>query len=632
MSDLDPTVFPDNRKVRKADLREQVEIAHDEITALQHRTAIPRQAAFGFEDDGFSVPPFPDLSGLDLSNSLVTSTSSNTPRTLADRFAQVWNVQDYGVIADGVADDTAALQLMLDTVPSGTKIVVTKPGAIMMITDTLTLSDKEDVWITSETDARNFSTSPVFIWNGANNGVVLALDRCRTCHVEGFNWRTTGGVTVDKFIDIDGYSSGHISTQNVVRYNAFNASNQLNSAAKLVSISATAANNNENMDVIDNTFVVSSGTRPAAGGIGIYVGASSNAKHHRFNNNGILQATTGIELNNGSCEIRHLGGGVNKTDIVIVNATEPIHIANLDTESSGRAVDFGAASGELILDYCRFDNSQQLNTGGFLKVDGCTIVRGCNFEASPPVGGFAFEDAASGNLTLTVHDTKFQNGWTYTQTGIKAITDAIFGAFTTKSVLVWNVTGVTAMPSRYAFQFSGVDPGTNDPVGWFFGAPIRVNPMTMDQLTVSLNAVPTNGTIAVVTDSKTNFVGGIVVGGGSNKVLAWYDNAHWVVVGRPAVSGVRTVAAASDTLTDADVNIICNFAGTVTLTLPDAALYPNRVIRIKTITANAVQSASTNVIPQDGSGGPGQPILAATAGKWADIVAKNSDWEIMASG
>lgn len=45
-SEIDPTVFPDNQKVEKADLREQFTIAKEEITALMRATSVPRMAAY----------------------------------------------------------------------------------------------------------------------------------------------------------------------------------------------------------------------------------------------------------------------------------------------------------------------------------------------------------------------------------------------------------------------------------------------------------------------------------------------------------------------------------------------------------------------------------------------------------
>lgn len=44
-SEIDPTVIQDNVKVDKADLREQLGIARDEITALQAATSYARRMA-----------------------------------------------------------------------------------------------------------------------------------------------------------------------------------------------------------------------------------------------------------------------------------------------------------------------------------------------------------------------------------------------------------------------------------------------------------------------------------------------------------------------------------------------------------------------------------------------------------
>ena len=94
------------------------------------------------------------------------------------------------------------------------------------------------------------------------------------------------------------------------------------------------------------------------------------------------------------------------------------------------------------------------------------------------------------------------------------------------------------------------------------------------------------------------------------------------------MTNVTTVVASTHATGFSDSNLIYNFAGTVTETLPSAALYPGRTLTLKTITANTVISASSNVVPLAG-GAAGTAILAATAGKYAVLTSNGTAWQIM---
>lgn len=74
--------------------------------------------------------------------------------------------------------------------------------------------------------------------------------------------------------------------------------------------------------------------------------------------------------------------------------------------------------------------------------------------------------------------------------------------------------------------------------------------------------------------------------------------------------------------------VICNGTGTITVTLPTASANTGRVVWIKTIAAQAVSSASSNVKPL-ASGTAGTAILTNTAGKYAVLVCDGTDWVIM---
>lgn len=104
-----------------------------------------------------------------------------------------------------------------------------------------------------------------------------------------------------------------------------------------------------------------------------------------------------------------------------------------------------------------------------------------------------------------------------------------------------------------------------------------------------------------------------------------------VQIGCTVAQAVTTTTAAAYTVLGTDLSIICNRAGTITLTLAAASATPGRRIRVKTLQAQAVVSASANVVPL-ASGIAGTAILAATAGEWAELVSDGTNWVVMQAG
>lgn len=90
------------------------------------------------------------------------------------------------------------------------------------------------------------------------------------------------------------------------------------------------------------------------------------------------------------------------------------------------------------------------------------------------------------------------------------------------------------------------------------------------------------------------------------------------------------VKTADYTILASDQSLIFNGTGSITLTLPTASEHTGRLIYVKTIAAQTVVSASSNVKPVD-SDTAGTAILAATAGKWATLQSDGSNWVIMAA-
>jgi hypothetical protein len=96
--------------------------------------------------------------------------------------------------------------------------------------------------------------------------------------------------------------------------------------------------------------------------------------------------------------------------------------------------------------------------------------------------------------------------------------------------------------------------------------------------------------------------------------------------------GAPVTKTADFTVAATENFLINNKSGsTCTVTLPNATTYPGREITIKTIQAQTVISASSNVVSLDGTS-TSTAILSGTAGKWATLVSSGStNWIIMAS-
>ena len=112
----------------------------------------------------------------------------------------------------------------------------------------------------------------------------------------------------------------------------------------------------------------------------------------------------------------------------------------------------------------------------------------------------------------------------------------------------------------------------------------------------------------------------VFVDTGSSEV--WLDRRQSTIV---------TMTNSTYTVLDQDEFLIANRAGTITVTLPDATMWPGRELNIKTIQAQAVDSASSNIAPI-GDSAVGTAILPNTDGAFALCKSNGTNWIIMARG
>lgn len=126
--------------------------------------------------------------------------------------------------------------------------------------------------------------------------------------------------------------------------------------------------------------------------------------------------------------------------------------------------------------------------------------------------------------------------------------------------------------------------------------------------------------------------GGVINWNNGNVVLT-HNNSGMISVTTGAFGRGAPVTKAADFTLGASENwVINNKSGSACVaTLPAASSWTGREVMMKTIQAQAINSASSNVVPLAG-GAAGTAIVTGTAGNWATLVSDGTNWIIVQAG
>jgi hypothetical protein len=121
----------------------------------------------------------------------ITATGSTTARAIADRFADVVNVKDFGAKGDGVTDDTAAIQAAINSVSSRNGGEVRFNAGQYKVSSQLTVSTSgvKLIGVGAEAYAAGvLGTEIAWFGSSAIGTTILFLQFCDACVVEGISF------------------------------------------------------------------------------------------------------------------------------------------------------------------------------------------------------------------------------------------------------------------------------------------------------------------------------------------------------------------------------------------------------------------------------------------------------------
>jgi hypothetical protein len=329
-------------------------------------------------------------------NGLVKSTGSTTARSLANRFADVVNVRDFGAVGDwnGTTgtDDTAAFQAALN---SGAKLVYIPPTNNSYLVGSLTMPTTENFVLqgsgTASKITQKAGSGSVIKWPTRATDILYPVQSIKDVHFDGK------------------LGNDHIvNTTYVGNVEFFNCSIRnipTNKSAFYVNGNPTDGTYTHDIyfnscDIINNTSFPGSGNYGIAG---IQLGpkaADIEINDFTFNGNFITYNAIAIEAGCGSVHIE--GGHIYNTIAAVVSIVNPADVVRINgtgIDNSASEILRAEGTSGLSIQNCRIQAVQSGQNGITLVNCSNTNIGNCNFDG---VAGAVSAVSESGTCAYTI--------------------------------------------------------------------------------------------------------------------------------------------------------------------------------------------------------------------------------------
>ena len=623
------------------------------------------------------------------------------PLTVEDKLRESVSVKDFGATGDGVVDDTAAIQIALN---SGFKNI-TGNGLTYKVTSALTISASDITLQDMVLDTSATSGEISFITASGTQGsnVALTADSLTgsntvtvgdtgTFVVDGYAyissnevWSATQTVLLGQIVKIKSKTSTVLTLHDDVLYDFTHGSGGENAVvAPIVPLN--------NLTFKDIKFIGANDLSNSQTALRLNKCFNVNVTNCNFSYYSyasvVFNRCIQSKVSNSSTRFARLSGLA--YGFAILNGCYSVSVSDCFSQDQRHMVTIGDNEGINL--YIRITGNHAASAADagidahpacdFMVIDGNTVeaigaaIDGIIFQGQNCV---ISNNIVVGNLTQGIRVQALTEIGTASAVVTGNSVSNIGSAGTNKGILIdQHTTG--------SVNSSGVIVSNNKISGSYeYGIYIVANDNEINDLVVSGNAIvdaATTAGIYVRSDtgasvSNLSITGNVVSSSGTQGIYLFAegstgDIAKGNITGNtigPADFGIRLIKTSdivisgnqnqgtsrkvnttttTGTVIDQSANpvitmtnstytvlqdaeyLIANRAGTITVTLPAPSEFNGRVLSIKTVQAQTVVSASSNVVPIGGTAA-GTAILPATDGAWVLIKSDGSNWIAMQS-
>jgi len=423
-----------------------------------------------------------------ISNSTAIATGSTTARSLANRFADVVNVRDFGAVGDwnGITgtDDTSAFQAALN---SGAKLVYIPPTNNSYLVGSLTMPTTENFVLqgsgTASKITQKAASGSVIKWPTRATDILYPVQSIKDVHFDG----KLGNDHIVNTTYVGNVEFFNCSVRNI----------PTNKSAFYVNGNPTDGTYTHDIyfnscDIINNTSSPGSGNYGIAGIQLAPKAADIEINDFTFNGNYITYNAIAIETGCGSVHIE--GGHIYNTLAAVVSIVNPIDVVRIN----GTGLDFSQSeilraegTSGLSIQNCRIQAVQSGQNGITLVNCSNTNIGNCNFDGD---AGAVSAVAESGTCFYTIvsypiftNITSFSNP--FNLTGNNSFVRGAFRNNLYGYLLPFSFCSTTTLPSNTT-QYLGLNGLQNSAVQNYITCPFDG---IVDSCTVIVNTAPGAG-------------------------------------------------------------------------------------------------------------------------------------------